>query len=801
MKKLSLILCAGLAAVSLTANPASVDPDLRKQSFDYDWKFKLGDNAEAVDPGFKDKDWRDLNLPHDWSIEGEIKHEHAMGMAGGFFPDGIGWYRKTFTVPASLKGKELMIYFEGVYMNSEVFLNGHSLGVHPYGYTSFGYDLTPHLNFGGENVIAVRVDNSEQQNCRWYSGSGIYRHVWLIATEKVKIPLWGVGITTPEVTSGQATVEVDVQVRNGGDEVKTLVVVVDLLDADGGVAGKMSAELEVPAHEIRPLALSTDIQNPQLWTPETPNLYTARLIVSEGEKNWDVLEQTFGVRSLEYSVDQGFLLNGERVVLNGGCVHHDNGCLGAAAYDRAEERRVELLKAAGFNAMRTSHNPPSESFLEACDRLGLMVIDEVFDGWKTEKTPYDYHRFFDAYWRRDVEAMVLRDRNHPSIIMWSHGNEIIERTSPEAVRTAQMLTDYMHQLDPTRPVTSALASWGQGWENFDPLAAAHDIVGYNYLLFHAEDDHVRVPDRIMVNTESYPINAFTIWDLVDRNSYIIGDFVWTAIDYLGESGIGRAVHPGEPEGEHWQGDFYPWHGAYCGDIDLTGWRKPINHYRSMLYNRGEEDAKLYMAVREPGDLKLTLWSVWPTWESWTWPGQEGQDIEVEVYSIYPKVQLYLGNQLIGERSTTRDQQYKAIFKVPYQPGELKAVGLLDGEEVESVILKTAGDPAKLKLTADRTNLKADGQDLSFVIVEVEDEAGTLQPNADDLIRFSIDGPGTIIAVENANLKNEEPYVADYRHAWNGRAMVVVRSEREQGDIRLTATAEGLETATVMIQSK
>jgi beta-galactosidase len=487
------------------------------------------------------------------------------------------------------------------------------------------------------------------------------------------------------------------------------------------------------------------------------------------------------------------------VKINGGCVHHDNGCLGAAAFDRAEERRIELLKSAGFNAIRTSHNPPSEAFLDACDRLGMMVIDEAFDGWKTSKTPFDYAIYFNEWWQRDIEAMVLRDRNHPSIIIWSTGNEIIERKTPEAVETAKMLANCIRKNDPTRPVTSAMTTWDNEWAIFDPLFAAHDIGGYNYQLHRAPSDHERVPSRIMVQTESYPRDAFANWKMVQSHNYILGDFVWTALDYLGESGIGRWYYSGEKPGEHWESDLFPWHGAYCGDIDLTGRRKPISHYRSMLYNNTE---KLYMAVREPeGDtlkIKQTIWSVWPTWESWTWPGYEGKDIQVEVYSKYPKVRLYLNKKLIGEQATAEEQQFKATFTLPYAPGILSAVGVSDNIESETTILQTSGNAAKIKLIPDRTKILADGQDLSFISIEVTDKEGKIQPNAQNQLRFTINGPGVIAGVDNADIKDLDPYIGTARKAWHGRALVVIRSTRNAGDIKLTVSSAGLTDAIVNI---
>jgi len=775
----------------------------RKQLFDYDWKFNLGDTPAASAPGFDDKSWRNLDLPHDWSIEGNVNPKNPTGGGGGYFPAGTGWYRKTFTVSPSWKGKCVSIYFEGVYMNSEVFINGKSLGVYPYGYSSFSYDLTSYLDFSKENVVSVRVDNSQQMNCRWYSGSGIYRHVWMVVTDPVHVDSWGVVITTPEVSSQKATVQIKTRIKNETNSQQSIILKTQLLGANAINAGKADdLVIALLANSEKEIDQTITVSKPLLWTPETPNLYQAKVQVLAGNKVTDETQTTFGIRSIKFTTENGFQLNGKTVKLNGGCVHHDNGCLGAAAFDRAEERRVELLKAAGFNAIRTSHNPPSEAFLEACDRLGMMVIDEAFDGWKAQKNKYDYAMFFDDWWQRDLEAMVMRDRNHPSIIIWSTGNEIIERKSPEAVTTAKMLTDCVHENDPSRPVTSAMTTWDSDWAIFDPLFAAHDIGGYNYQLHRAPSDHERVPSRVIVQTESYPRDAFTNWKMVQSHDYIIGDFVWTALDYLGESGIGRWYYPDDTPGEHWENDFYPWHGAYCGDIDLTGWRKPISHYRNLLYNDTE---KLYMAVREPnpanGEIKETLWSVWPTWESWTWLGHEGKDIQVEVYSKYPQVRLYLNKKLIGEQVTTEEQQFKATFTLPYAPGLLSAVGVVDNKEMETTLLKTSGVASNIKLTADRTEILANGQDLSFITIEVTDKDGNLQPNAENRLQFKIDGPGVIAGTDNANLKDLDLYVGSTRKAWHGRALVVLRSTQKAGNIKLTVSSPGLSDAIINIKTE
>ncbi|UUF12508.1 MULTISPECIES: sugar-binding domain-containing protein [Flavobacterium] len=772
----------------------------RKKLFDNDWKFFLGDAPEAKANDFNDQSWRKLDLPHDWSIEGKIHPKNTTGGGGGYFPSGIGWYRKTFQVPNNWKEKKASIYFEGVYMNSEVFINGESLGVYPYGYSSFSYDLTPYLIFGKENVIAVRVDNSQQMNSRWYSGSGIYRHVWMMVTDPVHVANWGVAISTPEVSSKKATVLVKTKVKNETASPQRIVVSTYLLNKSSKSVGNNQTKVEVPANGEKKITQTIQVSNPMLWTPETPNLYQAQIQISKDKKVLDDSKTNFGIRSLKFTIEKGFQLNGKTVKINGGCVHHDNGCLGAAAFDRAEERKVELLKAGGFNAVRTSHNPPSEAFLDACDKLGLLVMDESFDCWKIGKNTNDYAKYFDQWWKKDLQSMILRDQNHPAIVMWSIGNEIVERGKPEAVETAKMLLQEIKKIDTTRPVTSAVVNLDK-WENLDPLINVHDVAGYNYNLHTTPDDHKRVPSRIIVQTESYPKDAFNNWKLVQENNYVIGDFVWTAMDYLGESGIGRYYYSGEVPGQHWENDFFPYHGAYCGDIDLIGWRKPISYYRSMLYNTNE---KLYMAVREPApeplEIKETWWSVYPTWESWTWPGFEGKTIQVEVYSKYPKVRLYLNDKLVGEQKTSKDEQFKAAFSIPYTPGLLKAVGVEGDKETESVILQTAGDDAKIKLTADRKEIAANGQDLSYITIEVTDKNGIFQPNATNRLNFKIDGPGIIAGVDNADIKDFEKYFNNTRKTWHGRALVVIKSNHQAGEIKLSVTSDQLEENSISIKS-
>lgn len=773
---------------------ANADPSQRKSLFDSDWRFMLGDveGAEKVD--FIDKSWRTLMLPHDWSIEQPITKDAPAGNDGGYYPTGIGWYRKTFTLPTALKGQKLWLYFEGIYMNSTIYVNGQQVGGHPYGYTSFFVDITEAVK-AGKNVVAVRVDNFQQKNCRWYSGSGIYRHVWLVQTDELHVANWGVSVQTPLVNSDKAVVRLNTTVQNESDRERTFELSVN-------VDGQTSKHgLTIAANDSVAIEQSIDIAHPRLWDFDHPESYEATVTLTENGKTIDAYRQPFGIRSIEYS-NQGLLLNGRSIKLNGGCLHHDNGLLGAVAFDAAEARKAQLMKDAGFNAVRTSHNPPSEAFLDACDRLGLLVIDEAFDGWRDKKNDHDYSTLFDQWWQNDVQSLVLRDRNHPSVMAWSIGNEVIERKKLEVVTTAHKLTQAVKAIDPTRPVTSALASWDNDWEIYDPLAAEHDIVGYNYMLHKAESDHKRVPSRVMWQTESYPRDAFQNWERVNDHAYIIGDFVWTAVDYLGESGIGRYWYDGDVDGEHWVRPLYPWHAAYCGDIDLTGWRKPISHYRSMLYNDTE---KLYLAVREPdgynGKIHTGLWAVWPTWESWNWPGHEGKDIEVEVYSHYPTVRLYLNDQLVGEKVVGRETGFKAVFTLPYQPGTLRAQGIDKDNAMETVTLATTGEPVAIRLLPESTTLKADGQDLCFVQVEIVDENGNICPNAAVDLTLQTTGAADIAAAGSADIKDTASSVDNTFKTWKGRGLIVLRNNERMGKATLTVKGDGLKSTKLTVLSK
>jgi beta-galactosidase len=496
------------------------------------------------------------------------------------------------------------------------------------------------------------------------------------------------------------------------------------------------------------------------------------------------------------------MLNGKSMKLKGGCLHHDNGPLGSAAFDRAEERRVELLKASGFNALRCSHNPPSPAFLDACDRLGMLVIDEAFDMWQYPKNPADYNLYFANWWHRDIESMIFRDRNHPSIILWSIGNEIPGMDSPEVVRTAGMLADHVRKCDPSRPVTAAVNNLNP---KKDPYFAMLDIAGYNYGSGgdHQKEtiftiDHERVPARIMIQTESYPLEAFKSWMDVTDNSYLLGDFVWTAFDYIGEASIGWRGY--------WQKqDFFPWNLAFCGDIDICGWKRPQSYYRDALWKENQISIFVRPPVPSfPENSERMSWSKWH-WDDavadWNWEGIEGKPLQVNVYSSCEEVELTLNNKSLGRKRTGRAEEFRASWTIPYQVGEIKAKGYSGGKLQNSAVLKTAGEPKQIKLSADRAVISADGQDLSYITVELTDSNGLRNPKADNLVKFEIDGPGTIAGVGNGNPVSLESYQTDSRKAWQGRCLVIIRSGSDPGKIKIRASAEGFPSAEISITSK
>jgi beta-galactosidase len=718
---------------------------------DSQWEFAKCDFKD-----FATSKKRIVNLPHDWSIE-DIPGTNspfdvtAVGAINtGYTVGGTACYQKELTFSAMQKDKIISIDFEGVYMNTDVYLNGEHLYNHPYGYTEFSVDITDKIDFKKSNLLVVEVKN-EGRNSRWYSGSGIYRHVWLTINNPVHVKKWGTIITTPVVSSENALVLVKNIIENESAQSEVITVTNIIIDEEGKTVSEGKSTNTIDFQGSASFDRTFEVDNPELWSPETPSLYTLKTLVQNSDSEiLDETETSFGIRSIEFTVEDGFLLNGIPTLLKGGCVHHDNGPLGAAAYDRAEERRVELLKASGYNAIRCAHNPPSPAFLDACDRIGMIVIDESFDMWNMGKNPQDYHLYFKDWWKKDIEAMVFRDRNHPSIIMWSTGNEIPGKVKPEVVEISQMLSDYVRELDDTRPVTAAVN--GLKPEQ-DPYFATLDIAGYNYSFGgdHKQEsifrkDHRRVPERISYCSESYPLKAFGAWMDVIDNSYVIGDFVWTSMDYLGEASIGWNGYPHDTV-------FYPWNHAYCGDIDICGFKRPQSFYRDVLWQHEEGyPVSLFVHPPEPTfEIKSNRadWSKWHYHDlvsDWNWEGLEGKELEVTVFSMYPEVELYLNGKSHGRKQTTRETEWKAKYVIQYEPGALKAVGYT-GDEIQSDFsIITAKEPTQIILSPDRPELKANGRDLCFVTIELQDENGNINPKSDDLIQFEIDGPGEIIAV-------------------------------------------------------
>lgn len=718
----------------------------------------------------------------------------------GFTVGGIGWYRKHFTLKDT--GKRVAVRFDGVYMNPELWLNGRRLGEHPNGYTSFEFDLTPHLKPAGQrNVLAVRVRN-EGRNSRWYTGSGIYRHVWLTVTDPVHVPTWGLFVTTPEVSKDKARVKLATEAANTGSVDLTAGVRVTVRDAGGRSVGMAEGVLSLPAGQVRTSELTVEVSNPKLWSPDSPHLYAAGVEVIVAGKTVDTVSTSFGIRSIEADATRGFRLNGEPLKLKGGCIHHDNGPLGAAAIDRAEERKIELLKANGYNAVRTSHNPPSPALLDACDRLGMLVIDEAFDQWNEskEKNDQDYHRFFKDWFERDIASMVRRDRNHPSVIMWSIGNEI-----PEQFRAGDIqkrLREAVLRHDSTRFVTQAICSdWGRVFENWnelsDPAFTHLDIAGYNYLPQFYEGDHQRHPERVMYGSESFPKDAFDYWKHVEEKPYLIGDFVWTAMDYLGEAGIAHSVLSNEPN-PFFMG--WPWVNAWCGDLDLCGFRKPQSYYRDIVWR----ERGIAMLVHEPIPAGLTevlsAWA-WPEEsDRWNWAGHEGKSLQVSVCSRCDTVRLELNGKAIGEKTVSESTKLTARFDVPYQPGRLRAIGLSDGKVVAETSLETTGPAKKLRLTADRPHIRADRNDLSYVTVEVVDAEGRRVPDAEVPVRFSVSGTGELAGQASAVPNKPASFKTPRRETYQGRCLAILRPKGAAGSITLRAEADGLEPDSVIVKT-
>ncbi len=837
MRTIALLLSTmllGFVSPSLSAE----DAGRKVTNFDAGWKFIQADIKGAQAEKFNDASWRQLNLPHDWSIEGENRQENSSGSVG-YFPMGTGWYRKSFNVDDFSKDKRYTIEFDGVYMNSTVWVNGKQVGNWPYGYSSFSYDLSPFLR-SGKNVIAVKVDNSGQVNSRWYSGSGIYRHVRLIETAKTYFEKWGVFNYTESVNDGKATIAVESKIINGTMNGMSARVRQTVVDAEGKEVATTECSVDILGGADTPVVQKVIVENPVLWNLDTPYLYKLVSTISVNGKVIDSVENTLGIRTIEYNIDKGFFLNGKHIKMYGVNVHHDGGAVGAAVPERVWERRIEILKSGGCNAIRTAHNPPAPEFLDICDRLGMLVMDEAFDQWVTPKNTMDYSIYFKEWHEKDLRAMVERDRNHPSVVMWSVGNEIKDQFTAAGPGIARELIAICHKLDPTRLVTSGndeIASNTPATPEF--LAAfENDIVGYNYPdrwrerkeLMYAIDKK-DFPNRRVVGTETggnsgsrgnYNIPGFTPenfdpskaaanpmggrmtggrmmgggarrassiigsgvidverrWVFTEAYDYVIGDFMWTGIDYYGET-------------------FWPSRGAGSGYLDNCGFKKDGYYFFKSLW------------TKEP---------VLHLLPHWNWRGNEGKIMQVGCYTNMETVELFVNGKSYGTKATEYPRrgvdiswaQYAPgktyattadlhlIWDVEYQPGEIKAVGYKNGVKYEEII-RTAGDPAQLKVTVDRESFKAVPDDCAHITVEVLDKDGNLCPYADNLVKFNVKG-AKIIGVESGNMSDLSSTKASERKAYCGMCLCIVAADKA-GDVTVEAAAEGLPTASVSFKAK
>jgi beta-galactosidase len=794
----------------------------RRVSFDHGWQFAKGDPAGAAEPAFADGAWRTLDLPHDWAIEGPF--DPKINPHTGALPSfGVAWYRKRFTPPADAKGRRYSIELDGVMANARVFLNGRALGGRPYGYIGFALDLTPHLVFGGENVLAVRVA-PEPESSRWYPGAGIYRHVWVDATGPVHVARWGTTVTTPEVTDAAAKVLVRTELRNEEATPAAVSLETTVLDAEGRVVARAAAAPAVGpgGTEVVPVALVVD--HPQRWDVDRPYLYTAVSTVKRSGTLLDRYETRFGVRTIEYGPEKGFLLNGRRVRFQGVCDHHDLGALGTAVNERAIERQLEILKRMGANAIRTSHNPPAPELVDAADRLGLVVMDEAFDMWGKPKVKNGHGKYFAEWSERDLRDMIRRDRNHPSVVMWSIGNEILEQADADGWKTAKRLTDICHQEDPTRPTT---AGFNQTWNAIrNGLADQVDIPGFNYGVREYAKILAEHPNWTIVGAETascvssrgvyhLPIEKYEKHPSLQLTSYdviappwaycpdvefaglaasprVLGEFVWTGFDYIGEP---TPFFPWDKPRD--QAD-WPARSSYFGIVDLAGFPKD----RFYLYQSQWTTAPMVHLLPH-----------------WNWAGREGQPIPVMAYTNAEEVELVLNGRSLGRRRKGAEtveipvgrkvsddlrfqSKYRLMWQVPYAPGTLKAIAYSGGQAVASDEVRTAGRAARVVMAPDRSRIHADGEDLSFLTVRIEDAEGNIVPDASDRLRFAVTGAGRIAAVDNGNAASLEPFQGGERKAFSGMALLVVRSKRdEKGEIQVTAAATGLASARAVLTAE
>ncbi len=762
-------ICPQVEASTPDHAPAAISAGVRRDIlFTEAWKFHLGDDAKAKDPAFDDSAWRTLDLPHDWSVEGAFDPKLASCTA--FLPCGIGWYRKTFDVAADAKDRLVSIRFDGVMNHSQVWCNGRLVGGRPYGYSSFTCDLTPAIRFGEKNVIAVRVNHEQYGDSRWYAGSGIYRNVYLNVTDKVHIDTNGVFVTTPKASADSAHVEVRILVKNDHPVATDVYLNTAIADDLGNMESFNEQGGLAPAGGQKQFTVVVDIARPKLWSPDHPHLYHVLTGVETNKaRETDYCDLRFGIRTFAVDPAKGFSLNGQSMRLKGVCLHHDAGALGAAVPIQVWQRRLKLLKEAGCNAIRCSHNPPAPEFLDLCDRIGFLVMDEAFDEWTRGKKKWivghnvgrpgtdGYHSDFDRWADTDIRDMVLRDRNHPSIILWSIGNEIDYRddpyppSSPELPPIAERLIKDVKAIDTTRPVTAACAS-----PDTNLYKQLLDVEGYNYMERLYAGDHAAHPTRVIYGSENS--HSLPAWQAVAQNEYIAGQFLWTGIDYLGEAGV------------------WPSHGSNAGLLDLAGFPKNQYYFRKSLWS---DAPMVYLSTLGPGRRR----------------GRPGSAARmVWCYTNCDRVELFHDGRSLGSKPTA---EHVVSWTVDFASGVLKAVGTKGGKQV-AFELKKAGAAAKLVLQPDVKGLSADGRDVAQIELNVADQEGTRVPEASNLVACSLTGPARIIGIENGNTFSTENYKSLSRSTYQGRLMIYVQSLRTPGEAKLTVSTPNLEGATITL---
>jgi beta-galactosidase len=762
----------------------------RRDSFDFDWRFELGDPPRAERPDHDDSRWRELSLPHDFSIEGPFCKDAPGGGSHGFAPGGVGWYRKRFELaPRDLQGA-IWIEFDGVYQQSDVWLNGRHLGRRHNGYSSFHYELGEYAR-AGENVLAVRADNSDQPNCRWYSGSGIYRHVWLVRTGRAHVEHWGTYVTTPLISTELAEVRVRTRVRSPASGF-ALELDTRVLDPDGReVAGEI-AQAAADADPCTTFIQTLPVERPRLWSLEDRALYSIRSTVRGAGVVLDEYLTPFGVRSARFDAERGFVLNGQSVKLKGVCLHHDGGAVGAAVPERVLERRLEILKEFGCNAIRTAHNPPAPELLELCDRMGFLVIDEAFDKWHglPEEAWWMKSQCFGGDWERDLRAMLERDANHPSIVLYSVGNETGEPGSEPVNATLRRLVDFVRREEPSRQVTCALVlpraeKLDERVERVISSARLTDVLGANYQEPLYELIHERAPDLPVLGTEAFkyyrssrelrtgfdPKNPW--WDVAEH-AWVAGQFLWVGIDYLGES------------------NRWPLRGWPSGLLDTCGFPRPEAWFHKSVW-RSEPVVKLAVFAAGPGDV-ANAWYAPTLAAHWNFRAHEGRLLRLQTQTNCETVELVVNGVSHGQRRSADFPNRAIIWHVPWVPGKLEALGRNGARVVARDVLFTAGPVARLEVVADRVELSADGRDVSHVEVRLVDEHGVLVPDDDRRIEFALSGPGVILAVDNGDLECEEPYQGKARTSRGGRCLAIVQAGRRAGTLEFLATAAELASA-------